>query len=58
VIGEFARKYAQLSRAEDWITHVPVPQYNWLAPFLEPWIKDKAVLFDINARNPVTGERA
>lgn len=58
VIGELARKYAHLLRAEDWITLVPVPQYNWLAPFLEPWIKDEAVLFDINSRDPLTGERA
>jgi hypothetical protein len=33
---------------------VSVVQYNWLAVFLEPWIKDEAVLFDLMAEPPLT----
>ena len=55
LIGDLSKKYAGLLLAADWITLVPVIQYNWLAPFLEPWIKDKAVLFDITSEDPITG---
>jgi hypothetical protein len=56
-IGEVSKRYAALLTATDWITLVPIAQYNWLAPFLEPWIKDEAVLFDIMSEDPITGRR-
>lgn len=57
-IGDIFTRYASLLTASHWVTLVPVVQYNWLAVFLEPWIKDDAVLFDIMSEHPVTGRRS
>jgi hypothetical protein len=51
-IGDLFRKYNALLRAGSWPTLVPIAQYNWLAPFLEPWIRDEALLFEIMGRRP------
>jgi hypothetical protein len=37
-LGETFRKYALLLIASSWATLVPVIQYDWLAPFREPWL--------------------
>jgi hypothetical protein len=57
-IGDLARKYAALLTNTDWITLVPVIQYNWLAVFQEPWIKDEQVLYDLMSEDPLTGRRS
>ena len=57
-IGDMFTRYAGLLTASHWVTLVPVVQYNWLAVFLEPWIKDDAVLFDIMSEHPVTKRRS
>lgn len=54
-IGDVSTRYAALLTATHWATLVPIAQYNWLAPFLEPWIKDKAVLYNLMSQNPLTG---
>jgi hypothetical protein len=54
-LGDLFQRYAALLTNSHWVTLVPVVQYNWLAVFLEPWIKHEAVLFDLNSENPVTG---
>ncbi len=56
-IGELGTRYAGLLLNTYWATLVPIIQYNWLAPFQEPWIKDNAVIFDIMAEDPITGQR-
>jgi hypothetical protein len=51
-LGRLFRKYALLLTASDWVTLVPIAQYDWLAIFTEPWIKDDQVLFDLNREIP------
>ena len=40
VIGHLFKKYATLLTASDWITLVPIVQYDWMALFREPWMPE------------------
>ena len=37
-LGAMFKKYALLLTGSSWGTLVPVIQYDWLAPFKEPWL--------------------
>jgi hypothetical protein len=41
-IGVAFKRYTSLLMAVGWATLVPVPQYDWIAPFREPWILPSA----------------